>query len=555
MKVADLFAKIGFQTDEAPLKRLSASLNELKENIVSVGESVERVKHLMELALGFEVIRKLYDLSEHFAEWGQNLKVTATTIGVTTDELQRLSYAASQSGVSTEEMTHSLAHLARHIYDAKMGSKEAADAFYKAGISFQEVQGFTSAEQALGVLSDRIAAIKDPMQRLGMAQTLLGRGGYQMVAFLSKGSASIKALGTEAGKLGLVISQPQINNLEAMAHGFQRLHAFVREVGAYIASYFGPAIIMIIDKVIAFYNANRKLIDLELKTWLNRVAYTMGFVAGIAIRLAQWFLYLVKSIHDLYAALDRTPSWGRGLPPWAIAIRDFFESFGVGGKNGIRISDIFKGENADKLAAILDAVLEKVRTKVRNLFRNLFDASANESVMDALGRNVGDLLNTALITSGFAFSLGQQILDGMMQAIADHLPDLTGIDTTSVGNAAKSVAKKIFGEPPSGSPNNATGTGGVPSLSEGLWNILHHFFGSPPQGTPIGPASAAVGGGGSNNTYHFSTNLTVPPGSDGKTIAHEYHKTMQQLLDDADIRRRKAASQDQQAQASVIPGS
>lgn len=568
MKIADLFAKIGFEVDEAPLKALSRQLDDLKSNIVSVGNAVNTMKTIMEVALGVEIVKKLFDVSEKFAEWGQNLKVTSATLGVTTDEIQKLSYAASQSGVSTEEMTHSLAHLSRHIYDAKNGSKEAADAFYKAGITFDQVQGFTSAEQALSVLSDRVAAVKDPMQRLGLAQALLGRGGYQMVAFLSKGSAAFKAQGEEAKKLGLVISGPQINNLEAMAKGFQRLHLFLQEIGAYIASYFGPVFTLVIDKMIAFYNANRKLIDLELSTWLNRVASTLGFLSAVMIRAGQWALYLVRVIHDLYASLDQTPLWGRGLPPWAVAIKEFFESFGIGGKGGIRLSDIFKGENAGQLSALLDGILLKAKEKVKSVFKDLFGTGADQSVLAGLGKSVGDLLIAALITSGFAVELGKAIITGMLDAISEKLFGGTDKGRTSVGDAGSTggAAKGDFlnraglallGGGQSGDSLSSIAVDAFNSLPPGAKaGIGLLFSGGSLAGAAAGAAAGVAGTAGADatwqgNTYHMPITVTAAPGANGTAIAADIHKEMQRRIDEHDKANRQRASQDQQAQASV----
>src|SRR5271169_4263025 len=120
MIVGELLAHIGFLVDEGPLHKLENSL--------------ESIKNKLSFLLGYEAVTKLYALAEKFAEWGQELYVTAQNIGVTTDALQGLDYAANQAGVSQELMAHSLAHLSHSLYEARNGSIEMQTHFAKAGI-------------------------------------------------------------------------------------------------------------------------------------------------------------------------------------------------------------------------------------------------------------------------------------------------------------------------------------------------------------------------------------------------------------------------------------
>lgn len=267
MNLRELLIKVGFEVDEKPIHGAEAAIESLTTKL--------------EILAGAEIIKKLFEISERFAEWGERLQVTAANLGISTEEIQKLGFAAEKSGVSTEQMTTGLARLSRQIYEAKTGSKEAAETFRKAGISAEQVKGFRNAEDALFALSDRLQNIQDPIKRTAIAQELLGRGGYQMVAFLSKGSKAIQEQGNELRRLGLILSGPQVEALESAAHAFGRLHAVMNAIGASIASYIGPAFEYVIDKFIAFYAANKNIIGLNLTNWLNGVAYTIGFVAGL----------------------------------------------------------------------------------------------------------------------------------------------------------------------------------------------------------------------------------------------------------------------------------
>jgi hypothetical protein len=283
MNVRELLTKIGFEVDEKPLKEADKGLREIKDRL--------------DLLMAAEVFKKLYELAETFAHFGEELHVAAQSAGITVEAFQKLAYAAQQSNVSQEQMQHGMALLSRRMYEARTGSDEAQKAFRKAGISPEQVKGFKTSQEALLALADRFTRMKDPIAKMGAAQELLGRGGYQMVSFLSKGSAAIRQQGDEAERLGLILSEHQVEALEEVEHAFQRLHAVLRAIGAFIASYIGPAFTFLVDKFIAFYGANKDIINLNFQEWLEKVAYAMGFVVGLVFALTQKILDLAKALH------------------------------------------------------------------------------------------------------------------------------------------------------------------------------------------------------------------------------------------------------------------
>lgn len=369
MLVGELLAHVGFKTETSPLEKLEGQLESIKEKI--------------NLIIGFEAVTKLYELAERFAHWGEELHVTAVNIGVTTEALQGLDFAAEHAGVSQEMMAHSLAHLSRELYHAKTGSAEAMMAFAKAGFSSETLSRFKTSEDALYALADRINAIQDPMQRMGVAQTLLGRGGFKMIAFLSQGSAKIKEQANELRKLGLQLSGPQVEALVQTEHAFIRLKSVMSAMGAQIASYVGPAFSYLVDKFIQLYDANQNLAHGGIKAWLDVLLYGLGYAAGFVLELTK-----------------RLGGMGN-------AIKKAFNSGGFSN------------------------VLDKVADKADDILTRAFSAENVKKVSDRLGEMLGSdtfanllktALNAALIVSGFALEIGAQIAIGFIGALATAVP-------------------------------------------------------------------------------------------------------------------------------------
>jgi hypothetical protein len=290
VNVREFLTVIGFKADTHGAEQAEHALHHLQE-------TVEDLKEKLEFLAAAEIVHKLYEVAEQFAHWGEELKVMSENMGVSTDELQRLNIAAERSGVASEEMTTGLARLSRQLYEAKNGSKEAAAAFQKAGISSDQIARFRTAKDALYALADRMNATKDPIARMGQAQELLGRGGFRMVAFLAKGSQAMREQGSEAEKLGLILSEDQVEALEKVEHSFQRFHGLLRSIAASIAAYIAPAFTFVIDKFIEFYNANKNIISTNIQEWLHGVGLMMAFVAGLIVGLIERMLKLAKSFN------------------------------------------------------------------------------------------------------------------------------------------------------------------------------------------------------------------------------------------------------------------
>ena len=85
------------------------------------------------MGLSNELIKQ--KLTEKFGEMAERIHLGAIQAGLTVEAYQKLGNAAAKSGVSQEEMGMSLSRLERKLYNAKIGNKEASEAFQKLGFS------------------------------------------------------------------------------------------------------------------------------------------------------------------------------------------------------------------------------------------------------------------------------------------------------------------------------------------------------------------------------------------------------------------------------------
>lgn len=286
------------------------------DKLTRVEQQLEGIKSRLDAFAAAKIIEGLFNLAQKFSHLGQELQIAATTAGITTDEFQKLAYSAAMSSVGQERLTMAMARFSRILYEARKGSIQAQAAFTGVGFTSGQVKGFRTSQDALFALADRLKAIQDPIKRAAIAQQLLGRGNASMIAWLSQGSAAIKAQGIEAGKLGIILGKDQVEALEHFNNSMQRVGFILRAFSAGVAAQIAPVFDRLIDDFVKFYEANEAIIKLNFTTWLNDVAYNMGFVWAITKNLTRDTLELAKAYHMEGTLLSTT----MGFLGWVVAL-------------------------------------------------------------------------------------------------------------------------------------------------------------------------------------------------------------------------------------------
>lgn len=205
-------------------------------------------------------------------EYASSLGEVAQQAGVTAKELQEYRYAASQVGISNEEMDKSLTKLTRTIGEAKAGSKEQATVFRDLGVAIQDANGRVyTAGQVIPKLADALSKIKDPATRARYEVDLFGKTGQKLDTLLAGGSSAVNELRDAAQKLGIVLSDRQIQNADDTA---DKLAAIKQVLEARIAGVVADNA----DAIVSLANAFAQLADMAARA--NKVV--PGLIATLA---------------------------------------------------------------------------------------------------------------------------------------------------------------------------------------------------------------------------------------------------------------------------------
>ena len=229
-----------------------------------------------------------------------DLKDAAAAIGITTDALQELQYAAQMNGVSSDVLQGSLQKLTKNLGDAAMGGTAAKKSFDVLGLSGASLAAMP-VDEALSMIADKLAAVENPAQRATLATDVFGKSGLAMVNMLADGSAGLEAMAAEAQSLGIVINRDVINNA---ADAADKLDAMSMVISANLTAALvnlGPMLMGAAQGIAALTSAANNFLFSginEANAWAAALTYAAGATGDLATAYSQ-FGTLKNKLTDL----------------------------------------------------------------------------------------------------------------------------------------------------------------------------------------------------------------------------------------------------------------
>lgn len=198
------------------------NLDRIEKRGFQMGQSLKKGFDLAKAAAvafyGSLVYEKVSQAITAGLEYASSLGEVAQQLGVTTDALQEYRYAATQAGLSQDEMDQALAQLTRRAGEAASGTKAQAEAFEKLGISVRTANNeMIPTGDLIPMIADGLQKIESPAQRAAILMDLFGKSGQKLEPLLAGGSAAINNLRNAAYELGIVLSSQQIQNADDTA--------------------------------------------------------------------------------------------------------------------------------------------------------------------------------------------------------------------------------------------------------------------------------------------------------------------------------------------------
>jgi hypothetical protein len=141
--------------------------------------------------------------------------------------LQTFSYAAGQVGISQEQLEQGIQKLTISMGKAQLGAKAQADAFNAIGISVDQLKGKDTGE-VFRMIAEKLETVTDRSKRAAVEVALFGKAGAKLDNLLSGSQGRLDDLSKAAEKLGIVLSDSQIQKADATADKIAALQTVLK---------------------------------------------------------------------------------------------------------------------------------------------------------------------------------------------------------------------------------------------------------------------------------------------------------------------------------------
>ena len=208
----------------------------------------------------------------------------AKNLGITTQALQELRYAASLFGLEAQDLDDSLKDLQDKASAAEQGDEGLQKTFKDLGINAKEFIKIP-ADKKLEMLADGFRKIQNPARATQIRMELMSDAGFKLGGLLDTGSAGIQKMRQEARDLGLTLQDDAIKGAQDFGGEMIRLRALGAGLALQLGARLIPVFSGIVKEMRAWINENRGLINTNLD----------GFARGAstALRGLWWFLRAV----------------------------------------------------------------------------------------------------------------------------------------------------------------------------------------------------------------------------------------------------------------------
>ena len=280
------------------VKVVGQKFQEVGGKIESAGRAMSKVSGAAAAALGG--IAKLgYDA----VTAADDLNTLAKQTGVSTDELQKWSYAADLVDVSTESITGAMKKMKKNL-------DSNSDAFEALGVKTKDANG--NFRDSTEIFYDTIAAlskIDNETERDIAAMEIFGKGADELAGIIDDGGAALKAYGEEAEQMGLIIGGDTLNKLNEANDTIDKMKATwgasLAQAGATIATAFAPVLEKLVGLLEQVAEKVRNLTpaQVEMITKILAVVAVVGPLLVILGKLVSVIGFVMANIEAIGAVM------------------------------------------------------------------------------------------------------------------------------------------------------------------------------------------------------------------------------------------------------------
>lgn len=242
---------------------------EMAKGLNSGFEQALNFKNLLIGAIGGATIMYFRSLANEIDKFAKD----AQRLGIATDALSEIAYAANLSGVGLGELNAGVRVLAKNMSAANTGAATMQDAFKRIGVEYKNADGsLRDVNEVIGDLAGKFETMPDGAQKTAASMELMGRSGSQLIPYLNSGREGVKGMREEANLFGVTVGKKFSKDVERFNDNITRFQTMLKGAAYTIMESMVPAINKVMGMMIDFYKANATDVLEGLRTGFLSIA-------------------------------------------------------------------------------------------------------------------------------------------------------------------------------------------------------------------------------------------------------------------------------------------
>ena len=194
--------------------------------------------------------RSVLSLAGNVSASLDSLNDLSARTGIGVEQLQGYALAAKMAGVDTAEFGSAVQKLSVNIGKATPGG-ELDKSLQRINLSVAELRAL-SPEQQFSAIGEAIGRLPTAADRAAASVAVFGKQGAALAPLFREGAASIEELRARAERLGIIVSEQQINNVADMNDAFDLVRATIEGIIGQVIGNLAPAVTDVTNQFLRF---------------------------------------------------------------------------------------------------------------------------------------------------------------------------------------------------------------------------------------------------------------------------------------------------------------
>lgn len=248
--LAKLVVKLEAQTAQYDenLKRAQKELRALRKSADEASKSAGFLTGAVKGFIAAFTVDRILAVAKATIDWADNLNDLSERVGVSTENLSRLSYAAKLSGSDLDSLKTGLVQLSKTTI-----SGSNAEALQALGVSAKDATGELKKPIDLFFdIADAFSNVEDGAAKTAAAMAIFGKSGADLINVLNLGRKGLQDFGKESDKVGYTLDKVAAEKAAELNDQLDRLSLRAQAAAHSLVGYFTPSLISSIDRISEF---------------------------------------------------------------------------------------------------------------------------------------------------------------------------------------------------------------------------------------------------------------------------------------------------------------